>query len=719
MKNKYFILLTISMLLTPMFLSAAIGGSGISVAPDGTTLKWEEGAWDFFIMHKSLIEQVTGTATTTAGNPQADTCIDPNIGSTYTLTSRHVPEDADVDRAFLIWLSGHDPDNLNTPTDNSVTLTFTNAVDPSLTLTREVTASYQGMPSPTSQGGFEFETLDMPADTNTGETAVYTYRVDVTDFMKEIVLMGEQRGMKPGEALYGDYNVKGMACSNHQNYLTTSGLVGGWALPFVYTSSHIAAKKIYIYHGLAAYHFEAAEITVSGFELPSEAMVRLGLLSFEGDPGLASATGLNLFGAAEPEGLAIRGQHATSDYTLMSNDCNPFRTQDSNGNAFNYTEVFNSISSVFGWQDDYPFCIGDPNNPASTTNPIEYAIDADVFRIDAKTYGGFAEHLQRGDTQFNLKIGANQDQVYTNFLIVSVDTKTPAFDIPANPRTLNGREKDYCSCSPDPDTVCYDRPFYYMIKVQNWGENIAFDVDVQDTLPTQVEYVPGTTEIATKFDPYGNGTDWKPVEDVNGGFPFAKPRKIADQISYCDKSTMTCEEGVWIRFAVRPKDNLSKNEVIKNTAVISDDSNIIYYTNSNIPLRLRLGKCPSVAECEIPPKAQCGGEATDSGDTEPDSGDTSGDTGSPDTGDTGNTDPDSGNTGDTGSSDTGDTADTDPTDPEGSTEPKQGELGAECYPDRTCNDGLLCRASDNTCFAPEAVKSSGCSVLTLDQDFRM
>ena len=325
--KKLFVLLT---LMVPLLLTAALGPN-VSVAPDGKELKWEEGAWDFFIMHKSLIEQVTGTATTTAGNPQADTCIDPNIGSTYTLTSRHVPEDADVDRAFLIWLTGHDPDNLNTPTDNSVTLTFTNAEDPTLTLTREITASYQGMPRPTSQGGFEFETLDMPADTNTGETAVYTYRVDVTDFMKEIVLMGEQRGMKPGEAIYGDYNVKGMACSNHQNYLTTSGLVGGWALPFVYTSSHIAAKKIYIYHGLAAYRFEAAEITVSGFELPSEAMVRLGLLSFEGDPGLASSTGLNLFGAAEPEGLAIKGQHATSDYTLMSNDCNPFRTQDSTG----------------------------------------------------------------------------------------------------------------------------------------------------------------------------------------------------------------------------------------------------------------------------------------------------------------------------------------------------------------------------------------------------
>ena len=609
--KKLFGLLT---LMVPLLLTAALGPN-VSVAPDGKELKWEEGAWDFFIMHKSLIEQVTGTATTTAGNPQADTCIDPNIGSTYTLTSRHVPEDADVDRAFLIWLTGHDPDNLNTPTDNSVTLTFTNAEDPTLTLTREITASYQGMPRPTSQGGFEFETLDMPADTNTGETAVYTYRVDVTDFMKEIVLMGEQRGMKPGEAIYGDYNVKGMACSNHQNYLTTSGLVGGWALPFVYTSSHIAAKKIYIYHGLAAYRFEAAEITVSGFELPSEAMVRLGLLSFEGDPGLASATGINLFGgAAEPEGLAIKGQHATSDYTLMSNDCNPFRTQDSTGMPFNYTEVFNSISSVFGWQDEFPFCIGDPNNPASTTNPIEYAIDADVFMIDAKTYEGLAEHLQKGDTQFNLKIGANQDQVYTNFMIVSVDTKTPAFDIPQNPQTPDGREKSYCSCAKEEDAICSDRPFYYTIKLQNWGEYIAYNVMLQDTLPSQVEYVPGTTEMATKFDQYGNGTDWKPVEDVNGGFPFANARKVADQIYYCDKSTMTCEDGAWIRFVVRPKDNLAKNEVIKNSADISDDSHVVYHTNSNIPLRLKLGTCPLVTECELPPKTKCGGVATDSGE---------------------------------------------------------------------------------------------------------
>ncbi|MBO4441942.1 hypothetical protein J5834_07465, partial [bacterium] len=65
---------------------------------------------------------------------------------------------------------------------------------------------------------------------------------------------------------------------------------------------------------------------------------------------------------------------------------------------------------------------------------------------------------------------------------------------------------------------------------------------------------------------------------------------------------------------VRPKDNLAKNEVIKNSADITDDSRVVYHTNSNIPLRLKLGTCPLVTECELPPKTKCGGVATDSGE---------------------------------------------------------------------------------------------------------
>lgn len=608
MKKFLFVL----MVFVPVMLVAAIGQNGISHAPDGTELKWEEGAWDFFIMHKTLIDRVTGAANTsngqdnTAQNPQADTFIDPNVGSTYTLTSKHIPPDADVDRAFLVWLSTQDPNNLSGPTDNSVTLTFTNAADPSITLTQEVTASKQGNLATTTIGDFEYEALNMPADANSGATGVYTYRVEVSDFMKEIIAMGEKKGMNSGEALYGDYNVKGMDGSNDQNYLTTSGLVGGWFMPFVYTSAHINPKKIYFYNGLAAYRDASQLITVSGFELPAEAVIKLGLVVFEGDPGLYSP----LF--SHMEGLAISSQLNPNNFAPLFNNCNP--------NMGSYTEMYNSISSVFGWEDSENYwCVGNPNQlwPMDMTNPLEYAIDADILMVDSGPTGPFYGQFQKGDTMINLQIGANQDQVYTNLLIVSVDTKAPKFDIPANPKTPNGREKDYCSCSTDEDAVCADRPFYYTIKIQNWGENQAGNVMLQDTLPAQVDYVAGTTEIATKFDENGNGTDWTTVPDVNGGFPYANAQMIADVMTqHCDKLNEPdyCSQGAWVRFQVRPKANLSKNEVIRNTAVITGDS-MPYNSNSNIPLRLKLGKCPTIAECELPPKAQCGGVKIDGNDS--------------------------------------------------------------------------------------------------------
>ena len=590
--------LLVLMVFVPVMLFAWIGQNGISIAPDGTELKWEEGAWDFFIMHKSLIQQVTGAASTTAGNPQADTCIDQNIGSTYTLTSKHIPPDANVDRAFLVWLAPQDPDNLNGLTDNSVTLTFTNATKPEITLSREITASKQGNLSMTQTGDFEYEALNMP-DTQTGNTGVYTYRVEVSDFMKEIISMGEAAGMNSGEALYGNYNVKGMECSNHQNYLNTSGLVGGWFMPFVYTSGHVNPKKIYFYHGLEAYHIQTNTVTVSGFELPAEAVIKLGLVVFEGDPGLANALYAN-----NPEGLSISGQMDPGNFAPMFNKCNPQRTT-----PILYTEMFNSISSIFGWEDTIEDCIGNPDNPTDPANPLEYAIDADILMVDAGPTGPFYGKFNKGDTMLNLKIGANQDQVYTNILVVSVDTKAPKFDIPANAKTPNGREKDYCSCSTEADAVCSDRPFYYTIKIQNWGENQANNITLQDTLPAQVDYVPGSTEIATKFDASGLGTDWTTVPDVNGGFPYATAQTLADVMTqHCDKLNEPdyCSEGMWVRFQVKPKANLSKNEVIRNTAIITGDS-MPYNSNSNIPLRLKFGKCPTIAECELPPKSQCGG----------------------------------------------------------------------------------------------------------------
>ena len=622
--------LSLLIFLFPIFLFAAIGQNGISIAPDGTLLKWEEGAWDFFIMHKSVLERspedkaaaIDSSGNVIQGNPQADTLIDPAVGTTYRLTSKHIPSDADVDRAFLIWLADADPNALDQPTKNSVTLTFTNASDPTLTLSQEVKAGFQGNLSKNNQGVFEYEAIRdginsaLKGDNYCpGETSnyigIYTYRVEVSDFMKKIIQMGEERGMQPGESLYGDYNVKGIESSDHCYYLKQSAMVGGWALPFVYTSSNIRAKKIYFYHGLEAYQHQEGLITVSGFELPAEAVIRLGLVVFEGDPGMARANGNGIGLQVKHEGLSISGFMDPANYSILFNKCNPPKDKDSSGNNFQYTEIYNSISSIFGWNDSEETCIGDPNNPESTVNPIEYAIDADTFIVDSR-FPPFDTMFNKGDPQLGLKIGANQDQIYTNFLVVSVDTRPPQFDIPENKFTPNGREKDYCSCANEPDAFCADRPFYYTIKVQNWGEDSASGVKVQDKLPFQVEYVPGTTEIATKINEEGLGTDWETVPDVNGGFPFEEPRVVADVLEHCRQSDSVCDQSAWIRFVVKPKSDLSKNEVIKNMAYItSNETAGAFNTNSNIPLRLKIGSCPAISECELPSKMQCGGVKVD------------------------------------------------------------------------------------------------------------
>ncbi|MGI6395261.1 MAG: hypothetical protein ACOX2F_11145 [bacterium] len=589
--KKFFVMLII---LLPLFVSAALG-PGVSQV-NGQDLKWEEGAWDYFVMFKSLITQVTGQATTGPENPQADTCIDYNVGSTFTLTSKHVPTDTYVDRAFLIWMAGQDPSKMNGPTDNSVTLTFSNSSMPELvSLSTEVVSPIAGFMNPPAPM-FEYEATTKVGSAGQG---VFTYRVDVTDFMHQIIELGAMNGItNTGEALYGNYNVKGMECSNASEYITTSGMVGAWALVFVYTSERISPKKIYFYNGLEAYRFQEAFLDIHGFELPHEAEVRLTFMVAEGDPGLASAVGTDFFQPAPPEALAIKGQNY-HEFALLFNECNPPKTT-----PLHYTEVYNSNSSIYGWDDEFPTCIGgDPNFP--DPNQLEYGIDVDTFLLKAKDFP-FDQHLKKGDTMFSLKIGANQDQVYTNLLVLSVDTKAPKFDIPANPDTPDGREKSYCSCSTEADAVCFDRPFYYLIKVQNWGENLAENVTVQDTLPPNVEYEKGTTEIATVFED-GVGTDWTSVPDVNGDFPFATAQKVADLMGYCDKATFECPDTVMIRFVVKPKSDLPKHETIKNSATIKDSGGIPYNTNSNIALRLKNGQCPPVTECNLPPKPQCGG----------------------------------------------------------------------------------------------------------------
>ncbi|MBO7126459.1 S8 family serine peptidase [bacterium] len=46
-------------------------------------------------------------------------------------------------------------------------------------------------------------------------------------------------------------------------------------------------------------------------------------------------------------------------------------------------------------------------------------------------------------------------------------------------------------------------------------------------------------------------------------------------------------------------------------------------------------------------------------------------------------------------------------------EKQLGEYGSECYPDHTCNEGLIC-GTENTCIRPLKQDGNGCSILTVD-----
>ena len=591
---------------------ASLSGDNIGPAVsqhNGKELKWEEGSRDYFTLFRTLLSRsATGNPNESDTNPQADGCL---LSSTKSIVEGNLPDDAVVTDAFLIWTNAHTPDNpsassnqqYNLPTDNTVTLKFDNGAG--ITLQSEIAASQAYTIG--SSTGFEFESAIYEMDLHGYRMGVYTYRVEITDFFNEILQKGRESGeVNDGRTYKGDYTVEGLDCYNGDPFYKTTMMISNWAVVFVYTSSKIKPKKIYFYNGLNFYRDTQSNLFVSGFELPEDPSVRVSLLTVEGDPGLYNS----LF---QPEGLLFRANDSQQFLSLW-NICNPMQTD--------YTEVYNSISSYYNWDssdDALPYCIGGQggNTGIADIATIDWAIDFDTFLINETTYPGY---LTIGDEDFEFMVSANQDTIFSNLMVVSVDTKSPKFDIPESASTdvvPYGREKHSCSCSTSEDLICQDtRPFYYFIRVQNWGEDTAKNVTVQDTLPAQVSYVPGTTEMASKFDENGNGTNWTYIPDgENDGFPLKDPFEVAAEMFPCDKVSDICEDTILLRFMVKPGENLQKHEVITNSAVISDSSGGLYRTNSDVPYRIRIDQnCPSVQECSQPERSSCGGDKSDGGE---------------------------------------------------------------------------------------------------------
>ena len=626
--KKFFVFVFVLAAMLPAFAY-----DGTTIGPevstlDGRKLQWEAGSFDYFVMFKSLmgndIREICASASSPAGcdwsdNPEPDSCLPQ---STFQLTNRHVPEDAYVEAAYLVWTSSLDPNNVF-HTDNTATLNFTSD-DGQITQVINAVAPRTGTAGTDSNPGQQDFTFEGITDESGGTIygGYYTYRVDVTDFFNQIHAKGRDLGYKSdGMSLYGNYTVSDVECSNDSSYLSkvvsgsgySASVMCGWSLITVYRSTRVNPKMVYIYNGFGRFCTQEVNLGISGFEFPDKPIIKMTMAVHEGDPGLASATGCGggLFGggACPPEGLQVTGQTTSpEDLIILQNSCNPAKFEDTSTppQPFNYSDTYNSISSFYGWNDSMETCIGgDPNNP--DPNALEYTMDVDTFLLDAEANPDFDRQFKKGDNSLFIKIGANADCIYPNYMVVSLDTKAPRYDIPVNPVTPDGREKNYCSCSEQPDSVCSTAPFYFMIKVQNWGDDLSTNVTVQDTLSAKVNYVPGTTEMCKEWKSDNVCKKWIPIEDINGTFPLTAPYKVADILSYCDLNMQTCDETIMIRFKVKPKDNLAKNEVIENTAIINDDSGKPYKTNTSIPLRLTFGSCPSASACENPDLTNCGG----------------------------------------------------------------------------------------------------------------
>jgi len=171
MNRKIFTILILFLIL-PVFIGAKAIGPNVSEYR-GKELKWKDGAYGYYVMFKSLLENLQADQ----GNPQADAC---KNSSTYTLDPAHVPLDALVTEAFLVWTGAQPIASANDVTDNEVTLSYA-STDGKISETQIIKGKKAYKIS--EAAGFEFDAFK---DLDNPNHQYFTYRVDVTDFFKSI-----------------------------------------------------------------------------------------------------------------------------------------------------------------------------------------------------------------------------------------------------------------------------------------------------------------------------------------------------------------------------------------------------------------------------------------------------------------------------------------------------------------------------------------------------
>ncbi|HSW61389.1 MAG TPA: hypothetical protein VLJ60_11345 [bacterium] len=539
----------------------------------GEELKWEDyqKGYNYQVMFRSLLAD-------------EETCYSErfvefdHLG--YYLGPDSIPDDAYIERAFLIWTGSQPIDKIDEPADNQVILKF-KSFGYDYEIKKMIQADSYKVTEPK---GFEFDSY---VDPDGSGKAYYTYRVDITDFFDEM----------SGTSLHGGYYVSGLKCVNAPEYSENGDIVAGWAIILVYSTNWTAPNAVYIYDGFKSYKDETTETVFSGFEFTEYPKTKLTLLSHGGKPDIHKKN------PVISEVLAVQGS-GQKDWIYLSNACNPEMKEHEIKSGISPVDVFNSISSIYGWEEGTsPYCMGgNPREPE--LDKVEHSLDVDTFLID----------FNKNTNEIKLKIGSYDNRIITNTLIISTDLANPRpdFNIPLHPEMI--------ACTPadtpfNPYSLngnwCYgDLEYTFMIILQNFGETASPPVSVNAEIPQFMEYVPNSTEYANKFKVVNgklNGEEWFSITDSeNNGFPLINSTQVAEKI-------IPNEDTVFVRFRTKVKDTTPKNEVFELTAMINAEGYSSFPTNMGYPVKLVYSYEGCVEKQEDVDLSECGGipETTD------------------------------------------------------------------------------------------------------------
>jgi len=421
-----------------------------------------------------------------------------------------IPDDSNVVKAYLVWMG-------------SVEHTYgedlpVNPPDNELTLQPPGGKKYPIVGTAADIEEITYEDKDVNDEKATFH--FYTYRVDITEIM-------QQHTVADGKDIEGLYTVSDFSGYADEPYKSTTLALGGWSILIVYSSVSADPKRIYYYQDFSRIRDSELVLNPVGFQVPETPDAKVTFFSGEGDPGISG------MGAS-----ATHNEELRFNNSLLLDTCNTEK------NPFNGTVNTNSDG----------LCL-----------ESQYSIDLDTFNV--------SELLAFNDTSAEVKYSVGQDEVFSNFMIIALNTKLPDFDIPG--------EAEKRATPAAGTALSPGQEFYYEVHVQNCGEDIATYVKVRDNLPNEVVYIANSTVIIKPDQ------SEVPVSDGEGG---VAPVEIG--VDVADSMAPGAGNRHIVKWRVRlltMEEGITKESVVNNIGEIISGAGDVYFTNGGVPVTHTVG----------------------------------------------------------------------------------------------------------------------------------